>query len=209
MLNYLRLSCLNHELNHKERADRHYTDNQDYNDFYNTRLGGARSLVRIQSSRHKKGSTSICRAFFVYFQHLFQYLLIQSCVRKKENYKIGNMVYKANVTEILRRYAPLNDIGKQKSPRIKNRCHTCQIPINNLIFSRFLWQVEPFFIVMACHALWWQRMTSSFASTCHRKSLSIKKFRIHWQVWQGFLNLTSPNICHPCNKPLNHQQIRR
>ena len=52
MLNYLCLSCLNHELNHKERADRHHTDNQDYNDFYNNRLGGARSLVRIQSSRH-------------------------------------------------------------------------------------------------------------------------------------------------------------
>ena len=52
MLNYLCLSCLNHELNHKERADRHYTDNQDYNDFNNNRLGGARSLVRIQSSRH-------------------------------------------------------------------------------------------------------------------------------------------------------------
>ena len=39
MLNYLCLSCLNHELNHKERADRHHTDNQDYNDFYNNRLG--------------------------------------------------------------------------------------------------------------------------------------------------------------------------
>ena len=99
--------------------------------------------------------------------------------------------------------------GSKNFSRIKNRCHTCQIPINNLIFSRFLWQVEPFFIVMACHALLWQRMTSDFASTCHRKSLSIKMFSIHWQVWQGFLNLTSPNICHPCNKPLNHQQIRR
>ena len=54
MLNYLCLSCLNHELNHKERADRHHTDNQDYNDFYNNRLGGARSLVRIQSSRHEE-----------------------------------------------------------------------------------------------------------------------------------------------------------
>ena len=52
MLNYLCLSCLNHELNQEKRADRHYTDNQDYNDFNNNRLGGARSLVRIQSSRH-------------------------------------------------------------------------------------------------------------------------------------------------------------
>ena len=54
MLNYLCLSCLNHELNQEKRADRHYTDNQDYNDFNNNRLGGARSLVRIQSSRQKE-----------------------------------------------------------------------------------------------------------------------------------------------------------
>ena len=47
------------------------------------------------------------------------------------------MVYKANVTEILRRYAPLNDIGKQKFSRIKNRYHTYQTPINTLIFNRF------------------------------------------------------------------------
>jgi len=61
-LNYLGLSCLNHELNHKERADRHITDNQDYNDFYNNRLGGARSLVRIQSSRQElKKSASIMK----------------------------------------------------------------------------------------------------------------------------------------------------
>ena len=54
MLNYLCLSCLNHELNQEKRADRHYTDNQDYNDFNNNRLGGARSLVRIQLPRQEE-----------------------------------------------------------------------------------------------------------------------------------------------------------
>jgi hypothetical protein len=56
MLNYLCLSCLNHELNQEKRANRSQSDNQDYNDFNNIRLGGARSLVRIQSSRHNNKS---------------------------------------------------------------------------------------------------------------------------------------------------------
>ena len=41
--------------------------------------------------------------------------------------------------------------------KIENPCHTCQPPVNMLIFIWFLWRVTPFFVVITCHALYDKR----------------------------------------------------
>ena len=93
-LNYLCLSCLNHELNQEKRADRHYTDNQDYNDFNNNRLGGREVAGSNPVIPTLKGFTSICRAFFIYYTKPFSISFASSTtILEKRGYVVERTLF--------------------------------------------------------------------------------------------------------------------